>query len=151
MQTSKGKNKLDAIITEVNKNGIVVENVVKQLEELRELAKIDQDPLVIKVLRLVYTYMDEDGHFDLNLLAEEEVEDIEEQESDSLLDGEEEEIIEEEEEEEEEEANFETVEDFEEQRENFLYFLNLVRDAENEYNRKDLKKIRTYLWEELYG
>ena len=151
MQTSKGKNKLDAIITEVNKNGIVVENVVKQLEELRELAKIDQDPLVIKVLRLVYTYMDEDGHFDLNLLAEEEVEDIEEQESDSLLDEEEEEIIEEEEEEEEEEANFETVEDFEEQRENFLYFLNLVRDAENEYNRKDLKKIRTYLWEELYG
>jgi len=151
MQTSKGKNKLDAIITEVNKNGIVVENVVKQLEELRELAKIDQDPLVIKVLRLVYTYMDEDGHFDLNLLAEEEVEDIEEQESDSLLGEEEEEIIEEEEEEEEEEANFETVEDFEEQRENFLYFLNLVRDAENEYNRKDLKKIRTYLWEELYG
>jgi len=151
MQTSKGKNKLDAIITEVNKNGIVVENVVKQLEELRELAKIDQDPLVIKVLRLVYTYMDEDGHFDLNLLAEEEVEDIEEQESDSLLEEEEEEIIEEEEEEEEEEANFETVEDFEEQRENFLYFLNLVRDAENEYNRKDLKKIRTYLWEELYG
>lgn len=142
MQSTTGINKLEAIIKDVNKNGIIAENMVKQLNELREIAKVEQDPLVVKTLRLVFTYIEDEGHFDLNLLAEEEIEELEEEE-----------IIEEteEEEEEEEEVHFETVEDFEERRENFIYFLNLVLDSQNEYNRVELRKIRTFLWDEIYG
>jgi hypothetical protein len=143
MQSTTGIKKLEAIIEDVNKNGIIAENMVEQLNELREIAKVEQDPLVVKTLRLVYNYIEDEGHFDLNLLAEEEIEELEEEE----------EIIAEagEEEEEEEEVNFETVEDFEERRENFIYFLNLFLDSQNEYNRVELRKIRTFLWDEIYG
>lgn len=141
MQSTTGIKKLEAIIEDVNKNGIVAENLIKQLTELREIAKVEQDPLVVKTLRLVYFYIEDEGHFDLNLLAEEEIEDLEEEE-----------VLEESEEEtEEEEVFIDTVEDFEERRENFIYFLNLIKDAQNEYNRVELKKIRTFLWGEIYG
>ena len=145
MQSAKGIKKVDAITDEVNKNGLVVDNLIKHLQELREIAKEEGDPLVVKVLRLVYTYMEDEDVFDLDLLAEEEIEDIEE------LEEETEEEEQEGEKKEEEEVVIETVEDFEARRENFIYFLGLVRDAENEYNRKELKRIRTFLWSELYG
>ena len=145
MQSTTGIKKLEAIIKDVNKNGIIAENMIKQLTELREIAKVEQDPLVVKTLRLVYSYIEDEGHFDLNLLAEDEIEELDEEE----VTAEAEEEIEEEEE--EEEVNFELVEDFEERRENFIYFLNLILDSQNEYNRIELRKIRTYLWEEIYG
>jgi len=144
MQSTTGLKKLEAIIEDVNKNGIVAENLIKQLTELREIAKVEQDPLVVKTLRLVYVYIEDEGHFDLNLLEEEEIEELEEEET--VLE-ENEEVLEEE----EEEVFIETVEDFEERRENFIYFLNLIKDALNEYNRIELKKIRTFLWTEIYG
>ena len=143
MQSTTGLKKLEAIVEDVNKNGIVAENLIKQLTALREIAKVEQDPLVVKTLRLVYFYIEDEGHFDLNLLAEEEIEELEEEEL-QLPEGNEEEL-------EEEEVFIETVEDFEERRENFIYFLNLIKDAQNEYNRIELKKIRTFLWEEIYG
>lgn len=150
MQTLKAQQKVDSIIADVTKNGIIAENMIKELKELRELAQIEKDPLVVKTLRLVYTYIEDEGSFDLNLLEEEEIEDIEELENETPTEGVETEEKEEEEEE-EEIYEFSTVEDFEEKRENFLYFLSLVKDAENEYNRKDLKKLRSYLWEEIHG
>jgi hypothetical protein len=146
MQSTTGLNKVDAIIAEVNKNGIVAENLIKQLEELREIAKVEQDPLVVKTLRLVYFYIEDEGYFDLNLLAEEEIDELEEEETEGV---EFEDQLEEEEE--EEEVSFELVEDFEERRENFVYFLNLIKDSQNEYNRIEIKKIRTFLWNEIYG
>ena len=151
MQSTTGLNKLEAIFKDVNKNGIVAENLIKQLTELREIARIEKDPLVVKTLRLVYTYIEDEGHFDLDLLAEEEIDesDLEENVEEKVEEGievEEEEV----EEEEEEEVFIDTVEDFEERRENFVYFLSLIKDAKNEYNRTELKKIRTFLWEEIH-
>ena len=143
MQSTKGIKKLEAIIEDVKKNGIIAENMIEQLTELREIAKVEKDPLVVKTLRLVYSYIEDEGHFDLNLLAEDEIEELDEPEVTAE--------VEEEIEEEEEEVNFELVEDFEERRENFIYFLNLIHDSQNEYNRIELRKIRTYLWEEIYG
>jgi hypothetical protein len=143
MQSKTGLNKIDAIVADVNKNGIVAENLIKQLEELREIAKVEQDPLVVKTLRLVYFYIEDEGYFDLNLLAEEEVDELEEEEVEGVE-------IEDQIEEEEEEVDIEKVEDFEERRQNFVYFLNLIKDSQNEYNRVEIKKIRTYLWNEIY-
>ena len=148
MQSTTGIKKVEAIIEEVNKNGIIAENMIEQLTALREIAKIEQDPLVVKTLRLVYSYIEDEGHFDLNLLAEDEIEELEEEEITAET---EEGNEEDEEDEEDEEVFFETVEDFEERRENFIYFLNLILDSQNEYNRVELRKIRTFLWEEIYG
>ena len=147
MQTLKAQQKVDSIIEDVTKNGIIAENMIKELKELREIARVEQDPLVIKTLRLVYTYIEDEGSFDLNLLEEEEIEELEE-EDEAGIDAE---AKEEEEEEEEEIYEFSTVEDFEEKRENFLYFLSLIKESENEYNRKELKKLRSFLWEEIHG
>ena len=147
MQSTTGLKKLEAIIEDVNKNGIVAENLIKQLKELREIAKVERDPLVVKTLRMVYSYIEDEGHFDLNLLAEEEIDEIEEIEEEEIVDENENEN----EEELEEEVFIDTVEDFEERRENFIYFLNLIKDAMNEYNRIEIRKIRTFLWGEIYG
>lgn len=146
MQTLKAQQKVDSIIQDVTKNGIIAENMIKELKDLREIVRVEQDPLVIKTLRLVYTYIEDEGSFDLNLLEEEEIEEIEEEEEDGT-DAE----AQEEEEEEEEIYEFSRVEDFEEKRENFLYFLSLIKESENEYNRKELKKLRSFLWEEIHG
>jgi hypothetical protein len=148
MQTLKAQQKVDSIIKDVNKNGIIAENMIKELKALRELAQIEKDPLVVKVLRLVYTYIEDEGSFDLNLLEEEEIDEVDELEDELIEEGVEKE---EEEEEEEEIYEFSTVEDFEEKRENFLYFLSLIKESENEYNRKELKKLRSFLWEEIHG
>jgi hypothetical protein len=147
MQTLKAQQKVDSIIQDVTKNGIIAENMIKELKDLREIVRVEQDPLVIKTLRLVYTYIEDEGSFDLNLLEEEEIDEIEEEEEDGI----DAEAKEEEEEEEEEIYEFSTVEDFEEKRENFLYFLSLIKESENEYNRKELKKLRSFLWEEIHG
>ncbi len=149
MLTLKALNKIDAIADDVNKNGIIAENMIKGLKELRELAIIEKDPLLVKTMRLVYTYIEDEGGFDLNLLEEDEIEDIE------LLENEEGIVIAEEEEKEEKEEEeiyeFSIVEDFEEKKENFLYLLSLLKDSQNEYNRIELTKLRAYLWEEIHG
>ena len=153
MLTLKALNKIDSIADDVNKNGIIAENMIKELKELRELAIIEKDPLLVKTMRLVYTYIEDEGSFDLNLLEEEEIDDIE---SLDEVEGEGEEGIVIEEEKEEEEAveeiyEFSIVEEFEEKKENFLYFLSLLKDSQNEYNRIELTKLRAYLWEEIHG
>lgn len=150
METLRALNKVDEIVADVNKNGIIAENMIKQLKELREIAILEKDPLIVKSLRLVYSYIEDEGSFDLNLLEEEEIEDIEELEDEVSIEGEEQEQ-EEEEKEEEEIYEFSKVEEFEEKRENFLYFLSLIKDSHNEYNRIELRKLRSYLWEEIHG
>jgi hypothetical protein len=147
MQSITAQKKVDSIVDIVNKKGIIAETMIKELKELREMAQLEKDPLVVKTLRLVYTYIEDEGSFDLNLLEEEEIDDIEDLDDEIKIEGEEKE----EEEEEEEIYEFSKVEDFEEKRENFLYFLGLIKESENEYNRKELKKLRSYLWEEIHG
>ena len=121
MQTLKAQQKVDAIIADVKKNGIIAENMIKELKELRELAQIEKDPLVVKTLRLVYTYIEDEGGFDLNLLEEEEIDEIEDLDAEAEEEGE---GVEKEEEEEEEEEiyEFSTVEDFEEKEKIFFTF-----------------------------
>ena len=147
MLTVKALKKIDAIVDDVNKNGIIAENMISQLQELREMAILEKDPLIVKVLRLVYTYIEDEGSFDLNLLEEEEIDESDLEEK-VVEEGQE---VEEEEEEEEEIYEFSTVEDFEDKRANYLYFLSLIKDSQNEYNRVELKKLRSFLWEEIHG
>lgn len=111
---------IDSIVAQIEKNGIDVEKLVPQLKELREHALAESDPLVTKVLRLTYEYLEEkDGAFDLQVQYEED--------------------------EEGGEYPLEITDT-----ENLLYLLNLLKYSDNKINREEIKDYRTGLKEELY-
>ncbi|MDD2982206.1 MAG: hypothetical protein PHQ74_02350 [Crocinitomicaceae bacterium] len=89
MRSAVANNKLDAIIVKVEKNGILSDGLITELKELRELALKEVDPLVVKVLRLTYEYLEEREAFDVQAQFEEDEEEneypIEIEDLDNLL------------------------------------------------------------------
>ena len=84
-----------------------------------EQALKEQDPLVVKVLRLSYEYLQDRNAFDVQAQYEED-----------------------------EDGNEYPLEI--EDQENFLYLLNLLKNAEHKINREEIKDYRTALKQELY-
>lgn len=119
MKTAIANKKLEAIISNVEKDGILYPNVVDDLKELREQALKEQDPLVVKVLRLTYEYLIDRDAFDVQAQFEED-----------------------------EEGNEYPIEI--DDKENMLYLLNLLKNAEHKINREEIKDYRTSLKQELY-
>lgn len=119
MKTAIANKKLEAIISNVEKDGIMYPNVVDDLKELREQALKEQDPLVVKVLRLSYEFLQENNGFEVQAQFEED-----EEGSEYPLEIEE--------------------------KENFLYLLNLLKNADHKINREEIKDYRTALKQELY-
>lgn len=119
MKLEAANKKLEAIIANVEKNGLSADNLIEDLKELREYALKEQDPLVTKVLRLSYEYLGENNAFDVQAQYEED--------------------------EEENEYPIE-IEDTE----NFLYLMNLLKNADHKINREEIKDYRTALKLELY-
>lgn len=72
MKTIIGNQKLDAIIKKVEEHGIEAPNLIDDLKDLRQHALIEQDPLVVKVLRLTYEYLSENESFDVKAQYEED-------------------------------------------------------------------------------
>lgn len=119
MKTAIANKKLETIISKVEKDGILYPNVVDDLKELREQALKEQDPLVVKVLRLSYEYLTDRDAFDVQAQYEED-----------------------------EEGNEYPIEI--DDKENMLYLLNLLKNAEHKINREEIKDYRTALKQELY-
>lgn len=119
MKTAIANKKLETIISNVEKDGIMYPNVVDDLKELREQALKEQDPLVVKVLRLSYEYLQDRDAFDVQAQYEED-----------------------------EEGNEYPIEI--DDKENMLYLLNLLKNAEHKINREEIKDYRTALKSELY-
>lgn len=119
MKTAIANKKLEAIISNVEKDGILYPNVVDDLKELREQALKEQDPLVVKVLRLTYEFLTDRDAFDVQAQFEED-----------------------------EEGNEYPIEI--DDKENMLYLLNLLKNAEHKINREEIKDYRTSLKQELY-
>ncbi len=119
MKLAAANKKLEAIIANVEKDGLSAKNLIEDLKELREFALKEQDPLVTKVLRLSYEYIGENHSFDVQAQYEED--------------------------EEENEYPIE-IEDLD----NFLYLLNLLKNADHKINREEIKDYRTALKQELY-
>lgn len=111
--------KLDEIIKKVETNGILAEGLIEDLKALREYALKEQDPLVTKVLRLTYEYLEQNEAFDVQAQYEED-----------------------------EDGNEYPLEI--EDKENLLYLLNLLKNADHKINREEIKDYRTFLKEELY-
>ncbi|MNE60452.1 hypothetical protein D3C87_09500 [compost metagenome] len=119
MKTAIANKKLETIISKVESEGIAYKELVEDLKELREQALKEQDPLVVKVLRLSYEFLQDRKAFDVQAQYEED-----------------------------EEGNEYPLEI--EDQENFLYLLNLLKNAEHKINREEIKDYRTALKQELY-
>lgn len=89
MKLAAANKKLEAIISNVEKDGLSANNLIEDLKELRQYALKEQDPLVTKVLRLSYEYLGENNSFDVQAQYEEDEEEneypIEIEDVDNLL------------------------------------------------------------------
>ena len=100
--------------------GFKADSIVESLKEIREYALKETDPLLAKVCRLSHEYISENDCFDHT---------VEKGEND-----------------EEEEFLLEPGTDAE----NFTYLMQLVRQSENDFNREEIKEMRTWLKNKLY-
>ena len=119
MKTLRANQKLEQIIADVEKKGLEAPKLIEDLKELREMALLEQDPLVVKSLRLTYEFLQENECFDVEAQYEED-----------------------------EEGNEYPIEI--EDKDNLLYFLNLLKNAEHKINREEIKDYRSALKLELY-
>ena len=74
MKILAANKQLDVIIEKVEKEGILATGLIDDLKELRELALKEQDPLVVKVLRLTYEFLSDRKAFDVQGQFEEDEE-----------------------------------------------------------------------------
>ena len=119
---------IDNLKAFVEKKGIVKEEVVKQLMELRPLFIEQKEPLCTRVVRMTAEYVEEYGYFDLNLLADED-------EEGNI----------------EEEIDMEGEDSFTEMKENFIYLLDLFAHPDNEMNKEELQRVKQlYLDRDLF-
>ena len=119
MKTLRANQKLEQIIANVEKKGLEAPQRIEDVRELREMALLEQDPLVVKVVRLTYEFIQENECFDVEAQYEED-----------------------------EEGNEYPIEI--DDKENLLYILNLLKNAEHKINREEIKDYRSALKLELY-
>ena len=119
MKTQDANDKLDAILSKVEKKGVEAPKLIETLKELRNIALQEQDPLVVKTLRLMYEFIEENKNFNVQAQYEED-----------------------------DEGNEYPLEI--EDTENLVYLLTLLKDAEHNINREEIKDYRTVLKEQLY-
>jgi hypothetical protein len=120
MKTAIANKKIEAIIAKVEKDGVKAKGLVEDLKDLRETAKKEEDPLVTKVLRLMYEYITENGTFEVEGQYDED-----------------------------EEGNEYPIE-VEDEKENLLYLLNLLIKSDHKINREEIKDYRSALKTSLY-
>lgn len=115
MKNRKAIKLLNKLIDDVERNGIITNTIVADLQSLRPYAVEEQQPLLAKTIRLMFEHIEEHQKFDIPIPAEEPFEGLEE--------GEEIEVQEEE----------STPE------ESMLYVLNLIAEPDNKANQLDLR------------
>ena len=114
MEIIIGKSIIKQIVDGVNKNGIIKSDLIDQLQALRNEFIEHKDPLVTKILRLLCEYLENTGLFNINLMSEVE-------EGEEMPD---------------------ISEDFNEMKANLLYFIELITDPSNKYNREELEALK---------
>lgn len=126
MKTEAANKLIDKAIDTVNKKGLDADALKKILTEARDYAKQEEDPLVTKVLRLIYEYVEENEAFDVEVNLEEEDDDEDGMEAVAV--------------------EVEPMTDTE----NLVYLLELIKRSDNAYNREEIKAYRAELWDAIY-
>lgn len=75
MKSKVANDRLKALIGQC-KEGISTEALADELLEIRELAKLEKDPAIIKILRLAAEYIGENDDFEIGYVEEEELGDM---------------------------------------------------------------------------
>ncbi|MFT4521227.1 MAG: hypothetical protein ACI8ZN_000154 [Bacteroidia bacterium] len=71
MINSTGNKKIEALLTAVRKK-FVAADIVSELKEIREIARIETNPALVKICRLAYQYIEQNGNLDIEMADEEE-------------------------------------------------------------------------------
>lgn len=129
MENLEAKKLVVKIQKDIAKSGIVKDNIVKDLQTLREFALEAEDPTLTKVLRLTYEHIGENGAFLIPIPQDE-----------AVLEGEEEEGAEE-----VPVGEVMDMEDFDNQRASLDYLLSLMLDRNNPTNQQDMFEYRDML------
>lgn len=69
MRNPKGNDIIKKLISEVEANGITAE-LIQPLQEVRELAKSENDPLLTRALRLAWQHIESNDYFEIPLAEE---------------------------------------------------------------------------------
>ena len=72
MKTAKANEILDAAMAEMAKSGMKSKKLIPHLQEAREIALKEEDPLVTRALRLAWPHLESNGEFGLAFLEEAE-------------------------------------------------------------------------------
>ena len=120
MENIEGNKLIVKLQRDLAKSGIVKDNLVKGLKELRPLAMAENDPTLTKVIRLAYEHIEQTGTFSIPIPADQ-----------AIVEGEELETMD--------------MDDFDNKRESLDYLLSLMLDRKNPTNRQDLMEYRDML------
>ena len=115
MRIEKANALIKKMQTNLEKKGFDAASLIKDLKTLRPFAKEEEDPLITKTIRLAYQYLEENGSFDIDIVVDED-----------------------------EEGNPILMEDADD-KENMAYYLQLLLDSSNEYNRNEIRDINPQL------
>lgn len=122
MKSAKANKALESLIAQLQ-NGFDVENISSELKKVREIALEEKDPLLVRVLRQTYEYLEANQAFDITI----------EKDYSEDEDGEE----------------IETLKEPGTNEENLSYLLDLIVKSENKFNREEIKEMRTWFKENV--
>ncbi len=71
MKSLEGNKKVEGLLESVRKK-FSAEEVIATLKEIREVARKEENPTLVKICRLCYTYIEENGNFDIEFGDEDE-------------------------------------------------------------------------------
>ena len=135
MESKKAQKLIDKILSELNHAGIIINTVVDDLKELRTYALTEQNPLLVKLLRLTYEHILANETFEIAIPDDEPIDEDEDKEGDD--ENAEEEVM----------ATEETEHDapIHDAKESLMYLIALFKDPENKINILDLRAYRDAL------
>jgi len=113
---------IDKILDELNRNGIIINTLVNDLQELRPYAIDEKQPVIAKAIRLTFEHVSEHETFEIPIPDDEPIQDLEvDYEMDQV------------------EVENEPVKT--KPKESLIYLISLMKDSENRLN---LQEIREY-------
>jgi len=80
MKNDKAQKLYKAIIGQLEKGEVDADKISKQIDELREIARSIEDPLVLKTLRFIKEKLAQNDGFELEIAADEDEEEDEDEE-----------------------------------------------------------------------
>ena len=72
MKTVEANKILESLISDINKSGISPEKLIPQIQKVRDYATKEEDPLLLRGLRLIWQHLENNEEFQLAYLEDAE-------------------------------------------------------------------------------